>query len=293
MTTSTTSGPMLHTSDASFRAWATLLSTGFDTVSIFPKTSDTGQINLLTALKPAVGGSEYEIRRLNDSLNATSPLVAKIEYGTSPSALVHPGLWITVGTGSNGSGTITGIAIPRILLVPFTALAVGNFPSYVCGLEGYIACAVARGALTAVNGCMFFALTRWCDINGTPIAGGANLYFSNNGGIVNRITANTLTLTNTADLTATGAMFPGGNTSTLIGVNVYTARHFTIQPTGIFVVPQVLTYMDLEIGNESVFSLIPVGATSRTYLTLGSAGNGPTNASMNNISTHRLAIQFE
>jgi hypothetical protein len=48
----------------------------------------------------------YEIWKANDSQASTLPIYVKIGYGSSTS---FPGLQFTVGTGSNGTGTITNI----------------------------------------------------------------------------------------------------------------------------------------------------------------------------------------
>jgi len=60
----------------------------------------------------------YEIWYANDTQAATLPIYIKIGYGVSTS---NGALQITVGTGSNGSGTITNI------LGGYSALTVGNF----------------------------------------------------------------------------------------------------------------------------------------------------------------------
>jgi hypothetical protein len=50
----------------------------------------------------------YEVWRMADALQAQAPVFMKIEYGASNAYSTGPGVWITLGTGSNGSGALTG-----------------------------------------------------------------------------------------------------------------------------------------------------------------------------------------
>jgi hypothetical protein len=94
-----------NSSDASFRAWGKFIS---DSLTLFgiPKTADTGQIDWGTVTTPAAANTSqgYEIRYLNDGL---TPVYLKIEFG-SYSAAATPSLWLTIGTGSDGAGNLTG-----------------------------------------------------------------------------------------------------------------------------------------------------------------------------------------
>lgn len=115
-------------------------------------TSDTGQIDVLTVTTPVPGTpaqntlywSGYNIFRINDGVDLD--LRVKIEYGvaigTTPTTNIgEPLLRATIGTGSNGSGTITGIILDSFLLKgaawgsPLTSR--GTFYSYCCILNGY------------------------------------------------------------------------------------------------------------------------------------------------------------
>lgn len=106
-------------SDADFQAFVALCSASFDAIGM-TKTADTGQINPATVSRPAnsaVGG--YEIRSLGDSLMGTYPVYLKIEYGSNTSNSYQQ-VWITIGKGSNGSGTITSVIHARQALAAST-----------------------------------------------------------------------------------------------------------------------------------------------------------------------------
>jgi hypothetical protein len=100
--------------DAHFRAWAQFIHDVFALPSCWVNTSDTGQINLTTVVKPAAANTSqgYEIWRMNDTLQSTKPVFIKIEYGSGPAAAT-PAYWLTIGIGSDGAGTITGILFAR------------------------------------------------------------------------------------------------------------------------------------------------------------------------------------
>jgi hypothetical protein len=76
------------------------------------QTSDTGQFN--PAAYPAWPGSTstymagYWIFRFNDAAQSTDPIFMKVEVGRSGTPASGVNFRITVGQGSNGSGTITG-----------------------------------------------------------------------------------------------------------------------------------------------------------------------------------------
>ena len=105
-TTTTTMTPYSNT-DALFRQWCQHI---HDTLALgWTQTADTGQINLTTVTKPAGANTKqgYEIWEMADSLQATAPCTIRIDYG-SGAAATYLGVWLTLGTGSDGSGNITG-----------------------------------------------------------------------------------------------------------------------------------------------------------------------------------------
>lgn len=98
-----------NNTDALFRAWATFIHDTIVTTGGWTNTADTGQINLSTATTSAVANTKigYKIYAMADSLQATNPVYVRIDFGTGATAN-NPTVWVTIGTGSNGSGTITG-----------------------------------------------------------------------------------------------------------------------------------------------------------------------------------------
>ena len=113
MTTATTLSVVDYTSDAGFRVWGSEFHAQLVAVGL-TLTSDTGQINWTTVTRPAVNTvAGYEIWRFNDTLQATTPIFIKLEFATG-TAVGSIDMWITVGNGSNGSGTLTGLTSTRV-----------------------------------------------------------------------------------------------------------------------------------------------------------------------------------
>ena len=113
MTLATFSVAMTNATDAQFRAWGKAISDSLQAVGIV-KTADSGQIDWDTVAAPTAINTQmgYEIYRFNDTLQSTAPVFIKLAFGSGAS-IKYPALWISVGTGSNGSGTITGEILPQ------------------------------------------------------------------------------------------------------------------------------------------------------------------------------------
>jgi hypothetical protein len=95
---------------ANFRAWTQFIEDTLVTTGGWVVTADTGQ-TLPNALVVPTAGSQkrgYRIYRMNDSLQSAAPVFMRLDYG-SGSSLGLPGIWVTIGTGSDGTGNITGI----------------------------------------------------------------------------------------------------------------------------------------------------------------------------------------
>jgi hypothetical protein len=97
--------------DANFRPIVQFIEDTLVTTGGWVVTSDTGQATLSTITHPTVANTKqgYRIYRMADSLQSTNPVFMRLDFGGSANPVVF-GMWVTIGTGSNGSGTITGIA---------------------------------------------------------------------------------------------------------------------------------------------------------------------------------------
>jgi hypothetical protein len=102
-----------NATDAQFRAWGSAIGVKLAAMGMI-QTADTGQINWTTVLAPTIGSTVqgYEVWRFNDTLQATVPVFFKFEYGSGASP-PNPSIHVSVGNGSNGSGSLNGVLSTR------------------------------------------------------------------------------------------------------------------------------------------------------------------------------------
>lgn len=166
--------------DAAFRLWGSKITAAMEALG-FTKTADTGQINWTTVLAPT-GAAEimgYEIRQFTDALQATNPVIVKLEYGSSATSSQRPGIRITVGSASDGAGTLTG-DVSSYFYISSTAGSATEYPSYISSDGGRINLALWISSSTNSNA---FWIERFKDSDGTPNANGVNIFssYSTNG----------------------------------------------------------------------------------------------------------------
>jgi len=179
------------------------------------QTADTGQINPATVALPSAGSQGgYEIWRLNDAAQSTQPVYIKIEYGTNNTSQNRCSLWVTVGSGSNGTGTITGTTSGRQATQATVSQSGAGVtqPSYCSGDGGWIGL-FTNGDPTNGNAIMGFIVDRIRDTNAAPTGEGFVLSWINNSG--NNVPAavsvqnNLLSATAGANASAPDGVFPG------------------------------------------------------------------------------------
>lgn len=141
MATDTRALTYSNSSDATFRAWASGVSAALQACGLV-KTTDTGQIDFATVLTSTAADQVrgYEIFRFSDSLQATRPVFIKVEYGSGASVASSPGMWVSVGTGTDGAGNLTGNT-SRQKVASLTAAA-GALTTFVSGSSNRIGFAV-------------------------------------------------------------------------------------------------------------------------------------------------------
>lgn len=99
-----------NSTDAHFRAWAGFIEDTLVTTGGWVVTGDTGQTAPASLAHPTIANTKqgYRVYRMADTLQGTSPVFMRIDFG-STATINNPGFWVTIGTGSDGAGTITGI----------------------------------------------------------------------------------------------------------------------------------------------------------------------------------------
>lgn len=169
-----------NTSDATFRAWGSAVKAGLAAVGL-TQTADAGQIDWLTVTAPVAVDTVqgYEIWRFSDSLQATSPVYIKIEYGSGAAAL-RPAIWIQVGDGSDGAGALTGATSTRQRCSTAANAAVAK-PMRFSGDTNRIQMHLFYDS-TTVNYTIFVAIERTKDATGADTGDGVLIHCNVGGG---------------------------------------------------------------------------------------------------------------
>lgn len=274
MTTRTYSAVMDHTGDAPFRVWAQQLSDELVAAGMV-RVADTGTINFTTATRPAINTSGgFEIMRFADALQGTAPIFFKIEYGSS-TTVTNPQIWITVGTGSNGSGTITGQATTRreCLVAGAPTSTVISYPTYICGTAGHLGCAFKLGSQSSGLGAGFFAIVRTADATGAHTATGFVLYTAHTtaSAILRSQSVRTAATAASYSVTDTFCIVPQLPITSVNGSDYQAFAHFAVSPL-VWTVPTMATVLLSEFPGNTTFSVAMVGSTARNMLSLGQVG---------------------
>lgn len=118
MTIQTVNTPPDDTSVTTFNTWGSAISSALASAGL-TKTTDTGQVNWTSnASMPTTYGTVYEVWKFNDSLQSTAPVYFRLDY-FNQTAYSTPQIAITIGTGSNGSGTINNQQLTDLTIFPY------------------------------------------------------------------------------------------------------------------------------------------------------------------------------
>lgn len=179
--------------DAGFRAWGSELNYNMLLAGII-QTDDTGQIDWTTAAFPGANNTAagYTIHRFNDVLQANTPIYFKIEYGRGGSANT-PAMWVTVGSGTDGAGTITGPIFARRLMTPNSSVGGDGIieyplPTFINVSNGFIGiawkCDAANAPTSNITLSMWggLFLMRSTDETGNATQTGMTIIVHNTGG---------------------------------------------------------------------------------------------------------------
>ena len=173
---------------ANFKAWASAISAFLQTSgSGLSQTTDTGQVNWGSiASVPTAGNYVYEIYKNTDAL---TNFYFKIEYGTGSSSGPNARIRVSIGTGTNGAGVLTGFIVPAtsepVNISDFSSPSnVTQYQCYFSGAPGRLSVLMWRDGIN--NSPMFFGFERSCDNSGNYNSTFITLIFGGNNGSTNR-----------------------------------------------------------------------------------------------------------
>lgn len=280
MTTATTSNLFNPTTDAGFRAICSSIHTMLNSLGgFFVQTSDTGQINLATVTHPTVASTMqgYECYTFTDSIGS---LAVKVEYG---SGTVVTGNWsfgmaVTIGTGFDGSGNVTGILSARLLSTAGALTSnTTSYPSYCCATTGSFWILVGVGGTGAVTGTAqsFFGFARSCDSTGAATGTGIETFVVNVSGTSDTVRCiNLSTLATLTTTTGQHCLIPYGITASNYGTggnNIYQYFRHELPLLPTLTSAFVASYITAEGGAATTTTSAIVGSTTLTLFFTGLA----------------------
>ncbi len=272
MSTSVWSTVLDHSSTAGFDAWATELIVKLLAVNVgqLTQTADTGQLaNPVVAARPGVNtAAGYWILKWTDG--SSTDLYFKIEPGTG-AALTTPQIWITVGTGSNGSGTLTGAVTTRVTATVNTPplSTVTNYTSYLCCATGGFSLGwkmLARGSAAMGEG--YFGTYRSVDDSGVVNNDG----YVNYAMITSSLQSQSVNLSNSVvfsgSVSNTSCLIPYTITSSVVSGNAQYFRHFAAYPLA-RPLGHVVSVIQAEFSTGTSFSGESGSITDHTFISMG------------------------
>lgn len=169
------------TTDARLQANAQFIEDTLVSAGGWVVTADSGQTLPSALVHPTVANSKkgYRIYKMADTLQATSPVFVRLDFGSGPVASIF-GLWITIGTGSDGAGNITGMlhnggARAQGISTNTPGTGVGN--SYGSADNGRFSFALYVGT-SNFSFCQVFTLERSKSLGGSDTGNGLILIWS-------------------------------------------------------------------------------------------------------------------
>lgn len=269
MTTTTWSTNAYVSDTATFRAAGLEIKNALTTLGCV-QTADTGQINWATVTYPGVNADGgYEVWRFNDALQGTAPIFFKITYGHhNNGSPAYIRLNLQVGTGSNGTGTLTGTLSTLITATRVATPSVGNFPSYGCMVNGNLTLALK---LTS-GGDGWFSICRAQDATGADVTTGAMVAVRsiNDNQSLHFTTINFVTPAKVQDnVQSYNSLRIGNIASSLSAGNNQAYLVWGAYPQPLVHIG-ICGFIEGEIAHGATFATALVGATSRTYLALQS-----------------------
>jgi hypothetical protein len=142
-------------SDAEWRAFCLEFQSAILASGFLVAASDTGQIDLTSASRPAINThAGFKMYRADDALQATKPIFVKVEFGCG-NATNRPKISVTVSTGTNGAGTQTGQVSTTMAVLSQSADGTGAARVFGCGDDTSAHAVVWDGAGISSAACMF------------------------------------------------------------------------------------------------------------------------------------------
>lgn len=276
-----------NTDDATFQSWVSAIDSAITALGLVV-TGDTGQINPATVARPTAGNyAGYRMYRFADALQAAAPCFIKIEYGISANTGSAGKLAITVGTGTNGAGTLSGqVGSRRLSDVTALPEAGQDAHCYFSGDTGRLQFALYA---TSANGRVIaFSVERSKDTSGTR-TGDALIAQAMNWNTQGGDVIGSPGVLSTA--TVFGMAAPPSDTTAVNGADVICFTAYPPPRFSRYALQGFVGFLSADISVGTQFSCDPDGNGAHTYIALTTFANSTPASGVNTNS--RYAIRYD
>jgi hypothetical protein len=252
-----------QSTDANFRSWVNFIHNTFLLSGAWLDAGDSGQMNVSTVTRPTAANTSqgYRVYKMNDGLQSTAPVFVKIEFGSSGNAN-YPNIWVTIGTGTNGAGTLSGVIFAR------TAITTGS----VNGTIGTCYGSASNNRLTLAMWTTISNQTWWLSIerskDNTGADTNAGLYFAWGTGAINH-SSQYLPFSGAIPIAETGLQFIlSTNNPTVFGTSVGAGLMIPMAGVGLAPGYNIAIVNSSDFANYSQFTL-NVWSVNHVYQHMG------------------------
>jgi len=291
---------------AHFISWAQAISTFIGTTAGWTQAADTGQVNWGTlSAVPGSGATVYEIWQPNDGL---TNFYLKVEYGNYSGQTNSPIVRVSIGSATNGAGTLAGNVVG-----PFSSGANAASPSssnlYECrfsGAPGRLHIMMWRLAGSGYGGApQAFSVERSINASGVYTSAHVTLFYTGVASVsaYSTVSQQTLHLTNgvaPAQSLISNANSYGGLAATLFCAGNGSLSGVFNNSIGFDTMAPYIGYFDnqltgIGLGNQASFSEGQVFSTSLygnsvSYIV---SANGPFGRVGPNAAAASLCVRFD
>jgi hypothetical protein len=258
------------TSDTTWRTLIGAIKTGIEAMG-WTQTSDTGQINFATSVKPP-GSSTiqgFALWQATDALAGANPMKIRIAFGSAGSAS-QLRLTISYGHTTDGAGSFSGVTTsytPGLVLEGPGSATTTAYNCYFSGDTNRLCVMLFDNFSGSGDNNVLFGMERTHDNTGADTTVGFFAFVGHGGGNNCRSRVTPYTGTVPGELTTWMGPYPANQSSTLIGTQVGLFPIFPFFVIALNPSTQVLTYFTSDISANTIITLPMYGAT-RTFFTL-------------------------
>jgi hypothetical protein len=282
MTTLSSSTPYSMATTAAMRTTLTELLGWMTTSAGLVQTADTGQVDPTTATLPAANVViGYWVLRFADS-----SIYFRLDMKTNTTVGGIIVFTLTVGTGSDGAGNITGQSMPATQITTGgqgLSSTTTSYPTYICRTADFFGICWKVGAPVTMPSGLAFAIEKTCDSSGTATTTGYCVSYqtanANATTLQVKVAVRTAAPAQTFTASSSFCAVPGGVTSSTTAAGNKQAYLHAFPIPDVVLSNYLCTYVASEAALSTTSSFVLVGATAHTYIALAnSMSNGNSNS---------------